>query len=130
MWCLPGEYDQTCSIKVTKSLYSVQAIFGSHSLHGGVFSLLFITDLSSYNFFDEHIPLTPGSVDDEVDSALVIFLCATLPVNLQSHDLQILGHCPNKVCEVSGVGRSLKVGGQTKYERGGGGGGYPLQRAT
>ena len=87
-----------------------------------VFSLLFITDLSSYNFFDEHIPLIPGSVDDEVDHSL---LCATLqlPVKLQSHDLQILGHCPSEVCEVSGVGRSLKLGGHTKYEWGGGGGG-------
>ena len=118
-----------CSIKVTKSLYSVQAIFGSHSLHGGVFSLLFITDLSSYNFFDEHIPLTPGSVDDEVDHSLIVFLCATLqlPVNLQSHDLQILGHCPSEVCEVSGIGRSLKLGGKRNTS---GGGGSPLQCAT
>ena len=50
----------------------MQAIFGSHSLHGGVFSLLFIISpdsppIISFEVFGEHIPLTRGSVDEKVD---------------------------------------------------------------
>ena len=56
--------------------------------------------LASFAVFGEHVPLTPGSADDEVDQSLVVFLCATLPVNLQSHDLQILSHCQSEVCDV------------------------------
>ena len=59
-----------------------------------------ISPPSFFAVFGEHVPLTPGSADDEVDHSLVVFLCATLPVNLQSHDLQILGYCPSEVCEV------------------------------
>ena len=56
--------------------------------------------LISFEVFGEHVPLTPGSVDDEVNRSLVGFLCATLLVNLQSHDLQILDYCLSEVCEV------------------------------
>ena len=40
----------------------IQAIFGSYSLHGGVFSLLFIISppIIYFEVFGEHIPLTRG----------------------------------------------------------------------
>ena len=51
------------------------------------FSLSLRPTVISFEVFGEHIPLTPGSVDDKVNHSLVVFLCVTLPVNLQSHDL-------------------------------------------
>ena len=53
--------------------------------------------LASFAVFGEHVP---RSADDEVDHSLVVFLCATLPVNLQSRNFLNLDHCPSEVCKV------------------------------